>query len=148
MSTEKLTQDEAKRLIDMLKRALVSTVVFPSQGQGDEFDVVGDTKKDAFCISIYRGRIQPLKYNLGARIKKNGTMLLELHVGQSLVHTNPDGEKINGTHWHVYTEGYGRSYAFPADSILSDQFVDNTIKFLEEFHVVEKPTVLYQVELI
>ena len=27
-------------------------------------------------------------------------------------HRNPDGKKINGTHLHVYREGYGDSWAY------------------------------------
>ena len=148
MSAEKLTQDEAKRLLEMVKRSLVATIDFPSRGKTKEFDVIGDTKKDVFSINIYRAKIQPFKYNFGARIKKNGTMLLELHINQSAVHRNPDGEKITGNHWHIYTEDYGRNYAFPADDVLSDLFIDNAIKFLEEFNVVEKPTIVHQMEIL
>ena len=148
MSVEKLTQDEAKRLLEMMKRSLVATIDFPSRGKAKEFDVVGDTKKDVFSISVYRAKIRPFKYNFGARIKKNGIMLLELHISQSAVHRNPDGEKITGSHWHIYTEKYGRDYAFSADDVQSDLFVENAIKFLEEFNVVEKPTIVHQMEIL
>jgi len=148
MSAEKLTQDEAKRLLEMVKRSLVAAIEFPSRGKTKEFDVVGDTKKDVFSINIYRAKIQPFKYNFGARIKKNGIMLLELHINQSAVHRNPDGEKLTGSHWHIYTEDYGRDYAFPADDVQSDLFVDNAIKFLEKFNVVEKPTIVHQMEIL
>jgi hypothetical protein len=52
MSAEKLTQDEAKRLLEMVKRSLVAAIDFPSRGKTKEFDVVGDTKKDVFSINI------------------------------------------------------------------------------------------------
>ena len=104
MSVSKLTNAEARRLLDMTKRSLIAELNFPTRGDEKEFDVVGDTKKDIFAIKIYRGKIQPFKYNIGARIKKNGTMLLELHINPSNVHRNPDGEKICGSHWHIYTE--------------------------------------------
>ncbi len=148
MSAEKLTQDEAKRLLEMVKRSLVAAIDFPSRGKTKEFDVVGDTKKDVFSINIYRAKIKPFKYNFGARIKKNGIMLLELHINQSAVHQNPDGEKITGSHWHIYTEDYGRDCAFPADDVQDDLFVDNAIKFLEEFNVVEKPDIVHQMEIL
>lgn len=148
MSAEKLTQDEAKRLIEMVKSSLVAAINFPSRGKTKEFDVVGDTKKDVFSINIFRAKIQPFKYNFGARIKKNGIMLLELHINQSAVHRNPDGEKITGSHWHIYTEDYGRDYAFTADEVQSDLFVDNAIKFLEKFKVVEKPAIIHQMEIL
>lgn len=93
MSGEKLTDAEARRLIAMLKRALIEAIDFPDRGKKAEFDVVGDTKKDLFTVSIFRGKIQSKKYSIGARIKKNGISLLELHINATNVHFNPDGEK-------------------------------------------------------
>lgn len=148
MSIPKLTNEEARRLLDMTKRSLIDGLAFPTRGGEKEFDVVGDTKKDVFAIKIYRGKIQPLKYNIGARIKKNGILLLELHINPSTVHPNPDGEKIYGNHWHIYTEEYGRAFAFPAENIQSDAFIDNTVAFLTKFNAIEKPYITYQLELL
>ena len=72
MSVAKLTQAEAQRLLEMIKRSLITEIEFPTSGKSVEFGVRGDTKKDTFSVNIYRGKIQPLKYNIGARIKKNG----------------------------------------------------------------------------
>ena len=148
MSSNKLTDAEARQLLEMTKKSLVQEINFPTCGNEKEFDVVGDTKKDIFAIKIYRGKIQPFKYNIGARIKKNGTILLELHISPSSVHYNPNGEKICGSHWHIYTEEYGRHYAFPAEDVQEDAFVDNTIAFLTKFNVVEQPSINYQLELL
>lgn len=148
MNAVKLTQDEAKRLLDMTKRSLIAEMNFPTRGKTKEFDVIGDTKKDVFSINIYRGKINAFKYDMGARIKKNGIMLLQLHINPSNVHINPDGQKITGSHWHIYTEQYGRTFAFPADDINSDEFVDNTISFLNRFNVIEKPEFLFQLEIL
>ena len=30
-------------------------------------------------------------------------------------HTNPDGQKLGGTHIHVYREGYDDKWAYPLD---------------------------------
>lgn len=148
MSSEKLTQDEAQRLLDMLKRSLTDLIHFPTRGDREEFDVIGDTKNDVFSINIYRSKIHPSKYNIGARIKRNGIMLLELHINSRGVHCNPDGEKIIGNHWHIYKEGFGRAFAFPADDLEDDRFVENTISFLEKFNVVECPHIVYQLEML
>ncbi len=148
MSTAQMTTAEARRLIEMAKRALIAEIRFPSKGATEELDVVGDTKADIFTVNIFRGKIQRAKYNFGARIKKNGVMLLELHIGPTQVHTNPNGEKITGNHWHIYSEKYGRSEAFSAEDIEADSFVDNTVKFLTAFNVVEQPNVLFQLELV
>lgn len=143
MSDIKLTNNEAKKLLEMIKRSLIAEVKFPGCGGKIKFDVIGDTKKDLFSIDIYRGKINPLKYDMGALVKKNGTMLLQLHINPSNVHTNPDGQKIVGNHWHIYTENYGRAFAVPAENVLADKFVDNTIAFLTKFNVVEQPNVLF-----
>lgn len=131
----------------MSKRSLIAAMSFTTRGNSKEFDVVGDNKNDIFTINIYRGKLPRFKYNIGARIKKNGIMLLELHVNPTSVHFNPDGEKIISSHWHIYTEEFGRVYAFPADDIKDEDFVENTINFLTRFNVIEKPNIIHQLEL-
>lgn len=147
MSSNKLTDAEARQLLEMTKKSLVQEINFPTRGNEKEFDVVGDTKKDIFAIKIYRGKIQPFKYNIGARIKKNGTMLLELHISPSNVHYNPNGEKICGSHWHIYTEEYGRNYAFQ-QKMSKKMLCRQHDCFLTKFNVVEQPNINYQLELL
>ncbi len=146
--TKKLTQKEAEALLAMLKRSLVKEINFPEKANSVEFDVIGDNKKDVFATRIYRGRINPLKYDLSARVKKDGIMLMELHINPGSAHINPDGEKIVGSHWHIYTEEYGRKKAFPAEDIQSDHFVENTILFMKKFNIIEQPAINYQFELL
>lgn len=149
MSAIKLTQEEAERLLNMMKRSLIAELDFPTrEDKNTEFDVEGETKRDLFTIKIFRGKINRLKYDFGARIKKNGILLLELHINPSNVHYNPDGTKLCGSHWHIYTEEFGRRLAFPAEDIESEQFVENTIMFLEKFHVIKQPEVKMQLELV
>lgn len=148
MASARITQDEANRLLNMLKHTLISEISFPTKGESIEFNVIGDSKQDIFAVNIFRGKINHLKHNIGARIIKNSIMLLELHINPSNVHPNPDGEKIMGSHWHIYSEEYGRLWAFPAENIDSEEFVENTILFLEKFNVIERPTVNFQLELI
>lgn len=143
-----LSQEEADRLLNMIKHSLEKQITFPSRGDSIEFDLVGDSDRDLFTARIFHGKINPKKYNLGARIKKDGIVLLELHINPSNKHYNPDGQIITGSHWHIYTEKYGRSYAFPAEDIHSEYFVENTILFLQKFNVIETPEILYQRELM
>ena len=147
MDNLKLTQREAERLINMVKYSLVEAIKFPNRGESEEFNVCGSTDKDIFTIKIYKGKINRKKYSMNARISKNGTPLLELHIGRNAVHQNPDGQKVIGNHWRVYTEEHGRRFAFPADSIDDDQFVENTISFLNRFHVIKQPDINCQLEL-
>lgn len=141
MSTYSLSQDEAEKLLSMLKRSLEAAVKFPNLGNKTIFDVEGIESNDIFKIQIYRGNKNPKKYNIGALIFKYNVPLLELHINPTNIHQNPDGTKITGSHWHVYSEEYGRGKAFPAEYIESENFVQNTIAFLEKFNVVEKPKV-------
>lgn len=142
-----LSQDEANRLINLLKQSLSDAIAFPKAAQKTSFDVKSRDTKDLFTIEIYRGRIRSDKINFEARVKINGVMLLELHLNPGSIHINPDGTRITGNHWHVYKENYGRKFAYPASDITSDDFVENTITFLERFKVVDKPNVIYQLEL-
>ena len=148
MSAVKLTQQEADSLISMLKHTLTDEVYFPKQGKKAIFQVEGTTKRDNFTIQIYRGNINRLKYDIGARITSKGIPLLELHINPTTKHPNPDGTIIQGSHWHIYTEEYGRGLAVEADDIESDHFIENTMKLLERFNVVEPPEVFMQAEII
>ena len=142
---KKLTTQEAEQLIKMLKKTIEKEIHLPSKGTNIRFDVQGRTKKHIFSISLYRGKINPNKGNFTALIKRNNTVLLSLDTSPAAQHMNPDGQVIKGPHWHIYTEEYGRNYAYPAVNITDSDFVKNTLLFLEEFHVIEKPKMTEQV---
>lgn len=145
---EKITQAEAERLLNMLKKTLVGTISLPDRSKSISFDVEGETATDLFTIKIYRGKINKDKYEICGRIKYKGLLLLELHINPGNVHINPDGTKIKGSHWHIYTEEYGRKMAYPAEDLNSNSFIENTILFFDRFNLIEKPMVLYQTELL
>ena len=89
-----ITDDEARKMLEMLKSLFEDELNFPLPGKKLEFEAVGENKRDLFVVSIFRGKIQSAKVNIGARIKVNGVMLLELHLNPTNVHQNPDGTKI------------------------------------------------------
>ena len=142
---KKLTTQEAEQLIKMLKKTIEKEIKKKKKGTNIRFDVQGSTRKHIFSISLYRGKINPNKGNFTALIKINNTVLLSLDTSPAAQHMNPDGQVIKGPHWHIYTEEYGRSYAYPAINITDSDFVENTLLFLEEFHVIEKPKMTEQV---
>ena len=141
MNDKKLTEEEAQQLLTMLKVTLQEELIFPTKGKSEEFEVEGNLKKEVFAVKIFRGSINNKKYNFGARILKKGILLLELHI-------NPDGTKIKGSHWPIYTERYGRTFAIEAEDIEDSKFVENTIIFLNKFNVIKRPNVIYQEEII
>ena len=67
-----------------------------------------------------------------------------MHLNPSNVHINPNGEKITGNHWHIYKKGFGKQFAYPATDIVDDDFVKNTIIFLQKFNVVKKTNIILQ----
>lgn len=144
---ENLTTEEARKLIELAKSSLINILSSPSMGDNISFDVQSNTTNDLFSINIYRGKINKHKYNYGAKIIKNGIILLELHVNAGNRHMNPDGTIILGSHWHYYTQETGMRYAFEASDINSMDFVDNTIKFLQEFNIINIPTINHQTDL-
>lgn len=143
-----LKQSDIEKLLNMLKKTLEDTANFPLPGKTEIFQVQGETRKDVFDIQIYRGKINPLKYNLEALISFKNIPLLELHIDPGNKHINPDGTEIKGTHWHILSEAHGREVAYAATDIDSELFVENTIMFLEKLHVVKKPDIHFQPELL
>lgn len=139
----KLTQAEAEEMLQMLKRAMIDVINAPEGGNSLTFDAEGVTKKGRFIIGIYRGKIDAGKCNYSARIKINGIPLLELHVGAKNMHFNKDeSTPITGSHWHIYTEKDPR-YAYPADDVTSDSFVENTVLFLRKFNIIDPLPEIY-----
>lgn len=77
---EPLTTEEAKQLINLAKQTLLDVLNSPDKGADVEFNADSIQTKDSFIIKIFRGKINKEKYNYGARIAKNGIILLELHI--------------------------------------------------------------------
>lgn len=131
-----LTQSEANLLIAETKRAVEDVVTMPAQGvHNAEFHV--KSQEHSFTISLYKGNINANKHTLSARISVSGIPLIRLCVNGS-THTNPDGTRIGGTHWHIYREGFDDSFAVAAN-INSPDFVRDTILLLDKFNVIKKP---------
>ena len=144
---EPLTTEEAKQLINLAKQTLLDVLNSPDKGADVEFNADSIQTKDSFIIKIFRGKINKEKYNYGARIAKNGIILLELHINAGNIHINPDGQKITGSHWHYYTQENGIRNECPADDLSSNDFVENTLLFLEKFHIVNPPAINHQMDL-
>ncbi len=143
-----LTKDEAEKLLNMSKSTFENEIYFPQKGEKVEFSIQSTTSKDLFSIIIFRSRINTFKYNYNLKIIKNGIIILALDITPTGKHRNPDGTILEGSHWHVYTEEYGRQYAIPAENIHADDFVENTLLFFEKINLISPPDVIYQNELI
>ena len=68
---------------------------------------------------------------------------MRLDVNPTTVHSNPDGEKITGTHIHIYTEEHDMGFAMPFDVENRDLY-QLCYSFFEQFNIVEPPRVIQQ----
>jgi len=142
----KLTQKEADMLIDMLKKTVEKQIQFPHSKGRVEFDVLGDRREDVFVINISRKGINSKGASYQGRVRASGVILLRLDVNPTAIHTNPDGEKVSGTHLHIYTEGHDMTYAMPFDAG-NNNLNELCYAFFDRFHVIEKPLITLQMSL-
>lgn len=72
------------------------------------------SSKDIFLIDFYRGSIEISKFTVNKRYRQTIIMLRYDNGGR---HTNPDGEKFEGPHIHLYKEGFNDKFAYPISVI-------------------------------
>lgn len=140
-----LTQKEADELLQMLKACVNATIDFPSRGKRCDFDVISKcNRSDKFMITINNSAKRTDKISINALYKKGNIKLMRLDIGNPPPpHKNPDGEKINCNHLHIYKEGYEIDYAIPFD--IGNSEIDSIFYgFLDRFNVVDKPKVSFQ----
>lgn len=131
-----LTTEEAIQLIDMLKKYIEKKRFdFPDPGKRIQFSVIGDTKADKFSVNIYRQRINSNGITFQGRTESDNIILMRLDVNPTSAHLNPDGEKIVGTHLHVYKENYGEKFAIPFDVNNKDLF-EICFTFFKKFNII------------
>lgn len=140
-----LTQSEADRLIEMMKRTVKEQIEFPTGKGGVSFNVVGERRNDEFVVNIDRKGKAAEKCTYQGRIWQNNQVLMRLDIDPHGKHTNPgpDGEIIYGNHIHVYSEEYDMKYAIPFDIEDKDLYT-LCYTFFEKFHIMEPPSVFYQ----
>jgi hypothetical protein len=144
----KLTQAEADMLIEMLKREVEKSILeFPAAKGKLSFDVIGERRTDEFVVNIDRKGINAQGCTYQGRIKSNNIVLLRLDVNLSAIHVNPStGEKVRGTHLHIYTEKYELGEAIPFD-ITGKDIYSLCYTFFERFNIIEPPQINYQYTL-
>lgn len=144
--TGTLTQAEANRLIEMLKKTVEERIVFPSQKGRISFSVIGERKNNKFTINIDRKGIKAEKCTYQGRVSQSNQVLMRLDIDPNGRHTNPDGKLICGNHLHIYHELYDMKFAIPFD--IKDQDLYQTCyTFFEKFNIVERPVVFSQCSL-
>lgn len=76
-------------------------------------DLIGNGNRERFLLDLWRGtfKLSKIKYQTRGR---QIIVLARLDINGA-PHTNPDGEKIVGTHLHIYKEGFDDKWAYPLD---------------------------------
>ncbi len=137
-----LTTKEAENMITMLKHYVDGVALgFPDAGGKLNFSVIGETRSDKFAVSVYRQRLNETGGTFQGRTENSNIVLMRLDVNPTAVHQNPDGEKICGTHLHIYNEEYGDKFAVPFDTKDKDLF-QNCLIFLNKFNIVDSDDII------
>jgi hypothetical protein len=112
-----------------------------SGGQVRERASVPDGREH-FLLDFYQGTIRINKVTSNHRYAR--TIVLARLCLNGPTHTNPDGERIDGTHLHLYREGYGDKWAEPLDSATFSDPTDPVTslhQFLIFLHVHHPPPI-------
>lgn len=139
-----MTSYQADVLINTLKNLVNSNkdIYIPLAGKKELIEAISVFENEVFTNSMFRGRHEPSKLSLHAMYNSTNTPLLRLDINAG-IHTNPDGEKIEGSHLHLYKDGFEIQYAIPFD-VTSDDLVAATKGFMVRFNVIDVKDVIYQ----
>jgi hypothetical protein len=135
-----LTQAEADLLMGTAKHFVrpPSSITIPP-GVDETYELASLDDREKFLLDIWRGtlRLTKLKFQNRARI---AIVLVRLDV-DGAPHTNPDGQKLSGTHLHVFKEGFDDKWAYPIDSATFTTLTDPGTTFQEfcSFCKIESP---------
>src|SRR3954464_15986370 len=118
-----LTQAEADQLMQMTKRFVrpPASIVIPA-GCDETYELATLDKRELFLLDIWRGTLRLTKLKFQNRVR-TVVVLARLDI-DGAPHTNPDGQRLSGTHLHLFREGYDDRWAHPVDpnvfTLLSD----------------------------
>lgn len=108
-----LTQSEADGFIRMRKvRVNESEWEYPIAGAALAIPLTSEDRRTNFFLDLSRGRINLAKGKYQNRVHQT-VILVRLDFGGA-PHRNPDGQEIACPHLHLYREGFGDKWAFPA----------------------------------
>lgn len=113
-----LTPLEADTLIEMKKTFVKRGMISILPGSDQTHDLISDDKRERFLLDLWRGTLRLSKLKFQTRGHKV-IVLARLDI-DGAPHTNPDGIVLDGTHLHLYREGYEDKWAYP---LSNDDFI-------------------------
>jgi len=144
-----MSDAEAKELIAMLKEIISKEIIFPNSGDKKDVSIVSQDQKYLFIMSINRSStINEKRCSYIVRNKANGKNLLRLDVNGP-AHRNPNGERIECPHLHIYKEEFSDGnlpFAIEFD-VNDDSLIESCLRFLSEFNVINVPLIIEQNQL-
>ena len=144
----KLTQEEANKLIESLKKYVEQNkLTFPEAKKELIFFVFADKTNDKFKISIQRKGINRDSCSYVGVKKPDNIALMRLDIGNTHRHKNPSNDEVLvGSHLHIYTEEYYDKEAIPFD-VNNKNLYQLCYDFFERFNIVEYPNIIYEPDL-
>ena len=141
MADARLTQAAAEALIAMEKQPVdAQGWDYPDFGGRITIPLISVDRREQFLLDLRRSGLDLAKgtYQNRGRLV---VVLVRLDFGGS-PHRNPDGNRVESPHIHLYREGYGDKWAFPVPGERFQDLID-AWQTLEDFmaycNIVERP---------
>jgi hypothetical protein len=135
-----LTQTEADLFMQMVKHFIrpPATISIPP-GVDDTYELAGPNNRETFLLDVSRGTLRLSKLKYQNRVQ-TAVILVRLDV-DGAPHTNPNGERLSGTHLHLFKVGFDDKWAYPVDHLIFSTLNDPGTTFHEfcAFCKIEAP---------
>ncbi|MCZ0861011.1 hypothetical protein O0S10_07200 [Methanocorpusculum sp. MG] len=107
-----VSQSNADTLLYLPKQRVNDHLhTYPDAGCRLEVPIIAIDRSELFYLTVTPGKYDFYKVSDQLRVKSTNILLARIDIGSSLVHINPDGERIVGPHLHTYREGYSLRFA-------------------------------------
>ena len=132
-----MTDLEFKRLMQLQKIFVKSSIILPNNGENSIYDLKSKETQDKFYLDVdRRGRIELSRFKLQTRYAVTKLPLVRIDI-DSPPHLNPDGTKNSRNHIHIYREVDNDTCNLPCAYSLEEfeqiKFNRNNIVFMDIF---------------
>ena len=132
-----MTDLEFKRLMQLQKIFVKSSIILPNNGENSIYDLKSKETQDKFYLDVdRRGRIELSRFKLQTRYVVTKLPLVRIDI-DSPPHLNPDGTKTSRNHIHIYREVDNDTgnlpWAYSLEEFEQIKFNRNNIVFMDIF---------------